>query len=138
MFAYYAALNLLGARVLFSKLTTIQLMEDGVRENRSALERHHLFPRKYLERSGVQDRTEINQVANYALVEWGDNNDISDQKPSEYLSEYVNRFSEEENKQMYYWHALPENWEKMEFTKFLEERRKKMALVIRDAFEKLK
>ena len=137
-FAYYAALNILGARVLFSNLTTIQLMESGVRERRSALERHHLFPKKYLERIGVDDRTEINQVANYALVEWGDNNKISDNKPSEYLPEYVGRFSSEENKQMYYWHALPEGWEQMEFPKFLEERRKRMASVIRDAFDKLK
>lgn len=138
MFAYYAALNVLGARVLFSNLTTAQLMEDGVREKRSALERHHLFPRKYLEREVTKERSEINQVANYALVEWGDNNDISDKKPSEYLPEYVNRFSDEECEQMYYWHALPEGWEQMKFATFLEERRKRMAEVIRDAFEKLK
>jgi len=137
-FAYYAALNILGARVLFSNLSTIQLMENGVQEKRSALERHHLFPRKYLERTGVQDRNEINQVANYALVEWSDNNDISDDKPSEYLPTYIRKFSGEENKRMYYWHALPDSWEEMEFPRFLEERRKRMAVVIRDAFEKLK
>ena len=137
-FAYYSALNILGARVLFSNLTTAQLLENGVQEKRSALERHHLFPRKYLERIGIEDKTEINQVANYALVEWGDNNRISDNNPSEYVPEYVGRFSGEEKKQMYYWHALPESWEQMEFSQFLEERRKRMAAIIRDAFEKLK
>lgn len=138
MFAYYAALNILGARVLFSNLTTLQLMEDGVREQRSALERHHLFPKKYLERIGVKDQTDINQVANYALVEWGDNNDISDQKPSEYLPGYLERFADEEKRQMYYWHGLPEGWEQMEYPTFLSKRRKKMADVIRGAFNKLK
>ena len=36
---------------------------------------------------------------------------------------------------MYYWHALPENWELMVYNDFLEERRKLMALVIKDAYE---
>lgn len=137
MFAYYSGLNILGAKVLFSGLTTVQLMEDGVRERRSALERHHLFPREYLQRIGINEQSEINQVANYALVEWGDNNDISDQAPSEYLPDYLARFSDDDRKQMYYWHALPKGWENMEYPKFLEERRKLMAGVIRDAFAKL-
>lgn len=137
MLAYYASLNILGAKVLFSDLTTIQLMENGVTEKRSALERHHLFPRKYLKKIGIKDFNEINQVANYALIEWGDNNDISDQSPSEYLPIYLPRLGEDKEK-CYYWHALPENWEQMEYSKFLEERRKKMAVVIKDAFEKLK
>ena len=137
MFAYYAGLNILGAKILFSGLTTVQLMEEGVRERRSALERHHLFPRKYLQRIGINEQSEINQVANYALVEWGDNNDISDQAPSEYLPAYLKRLSDEDKEQMYYWHALPEGWEQMRYPKFLEERRKMMAIVIRDAFEKL-
>jgi hypothetical protein len=137
-FAYYAGLNILGAKVLFSELTTTQLMENGVRENRSALERHHLFPRKYLKHIGIKELSEINQVANYVLVEWGDNNDISDEAPSEYLPNYLARFrNEDERKQAYYWHALPEGWEQMEYSRFLEERRKLMAIVIRDAFAKL-
>lgn len=138
MFAYYAGLNILGAKVLFSNLTTVQLMENGVQEKRSALERHHLFPRKYLIRKGLEDFSEINQVANYALVEWGDNNDISDKAPSEYLPPLLTRFSDEERKQMYYWHALPEGWEQLDYPKFLEGRRKLMAQVIRDAFARLK
>ena len=138
MFAYYAALNILGAKVLFSNLTTAQLMENGVREKRAALERHHLFPRKYLKRLGIEDFSEINQVANYALVEWGDNNNISDSAPSEYLPSYLERFRGDDRKQMYYWHALPDGWEKLEYKDFLEGRRKLMAQVIKDGFERLK
>jgi hypothetical protein len=139
MFAYYAALNVLGAKVLFSNLTTVQLMEEGVREHRAALERHHLFPRKYLKRIGIAEQSDINQVANYALVEWGDNNDISDQPPSEYLPDYRDRFAnEEEQKTAYYWHALPEGWENMKYQQFLKERRERMSKVIKDAFERLK
>jgi hypothetical protein len=45
LFAYFAALNLLDARVLFSKLKCSELMEPGLHARRSAIERHHLFPK---------------------------------------------------------------------------------------------
>ena len=39
--------------------------------------------------------------------------------------------------EMMYWHALPENWQKMKYDKFLDERRKLIANIIRKGFEKL-
>lgn len=137
LFSYYAALQILGAKVLFSNLTMAHLMENGVAENRAALERHHLFPRAYLERIGIKDQTKRNQIANYALVEWGDNNDISDLSPREYLPQYVNALNDDDRREMYFWHALPEGWEQMEYEDFLEARRKLIAGVIRKAFETL-
>ena len=38
---------------------------------------------------------------------------------------------------MYYWHALPEQWEKMGYQEFLKARRERMAKVIADAYAKL-
>ncbi len=38
---------------------------------------------------------------------------------------------------MAYWHALPENWEKMRYKEFLEARRLLIAKVIRDGFTRL-
>jgi predicted HTH transcriptional regulator len=38
---------------------------------------------------------------------------------------------------MYFWHALPTNWESMEYQEFLEVRRYKIAEVIRTAYDKL-
>jgi hypothetical protein len=137
LFAYYASLKILGAKGLFSSLQVAELLQEGLKEQRSALERHHLFPRAYLERNGVSDQTKRNQIANYALVEWGDNNNIADKAPSEYLPEYINRMSEEEKKEMYFWHALPEGWENMEYEDFLTKRRELMAVVIKKAFKTL-
>jgi hypothetical protein len=137
LFAYYASLKILGAKGLFSSLQVAELSQEGLKEQRSALERHHLFPRAYLERNGVSDQTKRNQIANYALVEWGDNNNIADKAPSEYLPEYINRMSEEEKKEMYFWHALPEGWENMEYEDFLTKRRELMAGVIKKAFKTL-
>jgi hypothetical protein len=137
MYAYYAALNLLDAKVLFSKMKVSELLDPAARAKKSSLEKHHLFPRQYLIDSGLTEVREINQIANYALVEWWDNIPISDDAPATYWPKYIERFSNEETSQMCYWHALPEGWENMEYRSFLYERRLKMAKVIRDGFSNL-
>ncbi|MDD4439345.1 MAG: DUF262 domain-containing protein [Tissierellia bacterium] len=136
LYAYYASLYILDANGLFSKLKVSDLLQEGIRSNKSALERHHLFPKAWLNKNGVSEIRDTNQIANYALVEWSDNIEISDMAPAEYLPYYLERLSGNK-KEMYYWHALPENWENMSYSDFLVERRKLMALVIKDAFEKI-
>jgi hypothetical protein len=137
LFAFYAAQNLMGAQGLFSNIKVSDLIDVGLRAKKSALERHHLFPKAYLKRKGVVEQRDINQIANYALVEWQDNIEISDKAPSKYLTTYLDRFNSDEIAQMYYWHALPENWQNMKYDNFLVARRKLMAKVIRDGFESL-
>lgn len=137
LFAYYAALNLLDARVLFSKMKVSELMDPGVRGRKAAIERHHLFPRGYLQKIGYGSTRDRNQIANYALVEWKDNIDIRDTPPSEYYPGYARRFGADELAQMLEWHALSPDWDQMDYESFLQDRRKRMALVIRDGFLKL-
>lgn len=134
LYAYYAALYVLGANGLFSKLKVSDLLQEGLRSKKSALERHHLFPKAWLQRNGITEQRETNQIANYALVEWSDNISISDTAPADYLPEYLNRLSAEEKQKMYYWHALPENWEQMKYEDFLIERRKRISQVVKDAY----
>ncbi len=62
---------------------------------------------------------------------------IRDKPPAEYVPEYEKRFSREELRQMYYWHGLPERWYELDYPKFLEERRRRIAAVIRAGFERL-
>lgn len=137
LYAYYAALYILGANGLFSKLKISDLLQEGVRSSKSALERHHLFPKAYLQRQGITDQRDTNQIANFALVEWSDNIKISDQAPSIYLSEYLNRLSTSEKSEQYFWHALPEGWESMEYGSFLKMRREMIANVIKAAYDKI-
>lgn len=137
LFAYYAALNLLGAQVLFSEMKVSELLDPSLKAKKSALERHHLFPAGYLKTIGIADNKEINQIANFALVEWSDNINISDVSPAEYFPQYAARFSKEDLERMCYWHALPVGWEKMDYATFLTERRRLMAKVIRDGFGRL-
>ncbi len=130
LFAYHAALVLLDARALFSSIKVADLLDPSMQANRAAVERHHLFPKGFLSRQGITATRETNQIANYALVEWGDNTDISDQAPMTYLPNMKARFGPAELERMYRLHALPPNWEHLDYREFLEKRRELMAQVI--------
>jgi hypothetical protein len=143
--AYYAALNLLDARVLFSRTKVVDLMDPALKPPKAALERHHLFPRDYLKnRLGITEIRDQNQIANLALVEWFDNLDISNSPPLEYFPDFIEKaknkrwLSEVDLQNMYYWHALPEGWTSMPYEEFLVARRQAMAKVIRAGFETLR
>jgi hypothetical protein len=137
LFAYYAALNLLEARVLFSNMKVSDLLDPAIKAKKSSTERHHLFPKNFLKSIDVKDTKEINQIANFALVEWTDNIAITDSAPSKYLPKYLGRFSEQDITSMYYWHALPKNWETLEYPSFIYQRRKLMAQIVRAGFVEL-
>jgi len=138
LYAYHAALNLLEAKALFSEIRVSDFLEPAIHAGKSPVERHHLFPRGYLEKQGIRETRDVNQIANYALVEWPDNADISDTPPAEYFPKYAQKFSSDDLAAMRYWHALPEGWENMAYSDFLEARRKLMAHVIGDAFQRLR
>lgn len=137
LFAYIAAQNRLGAPVLFSHKKVSDLLDPALKTKKKALERHHLFPRAWLEASGETDLKVINQVANYALLEWPENINISDDAPSVYVPKIRSRFSPEEWRRMHELHALPDGWESLEYVDFLAVRRRLMAAIIRRGFEGL-
>ena len=137
LFAYHAALVLLDARALFSKIKVADLLDPSMQANRAAVERHHLFPKGFLSKQGITATRETNQIANYALVEWGDNTDISDQTPMNYLPDIKARFSQVVLERMFRLHALPSNWEHLDYREFLEKRRELMAQVIAEGYETL-
>lgn len=62
------------------------------RENIKKREYHHLFPKAWLERAGIQD-DKISRSLNCALVSWQTNRTISDKSPSIYLDERMDRAS---------------------------------------------
>ncbi len=137
LFAYVASQNRLSAPVLFSHKKISDLLDPTIKARKKALERHHLFPRAYLESIGISDLKQINQQANFALLEWPDNIDISDDAPVSYVPTLKDRFTAEEWRSFHEHHALPQGWEQMEYPDFLLERRKLMANIIRRGYESL-
>ncbi|HKG04398.1 MAG TPA: DUF262 domain-containing protein [Conexibacter sp.] len=138
LFAYYAALNLLDARVLLSRMRVSELLDPAVRSKRAALERHHLFPRAYLRRIGVESLAQVNQIANFAFVEWPKNTAIADDAPATYWPAFAASFDAEELERMRFWHALPKGWHNLRYDMFLDVRRRLIAEVVRAGFERLK
>ena len=138
LFAYIAAQNKLTAPVLFSHKKVPELLDPSLKANKKPLERHHLFPKAWLISNGIDDFKLINQQANFTLIEWPDNIDISDTAPATYVPEIRARFTADAWKAMHEYHALPDGWELLSYSEFLTQRRKLMAAIIRRGFESLK
>lgn len=137
--AYVASLNILNAKVLFSKsnLLLSKMYEPGTDGNRKSLEKHHLFPKAYLKNQGYGD-AKINQMANYAFIDWKDNMEILDDAPSVYYPIICEGRTLEQIISMEMENALPHGWENMQYEEFLVERRKLMAGKIKEAYEILR
>lgn len=130
---------ILSPHILFSKsnLLVSKLFEPGTDGKRKSLEKHHLFPKAYLKTLGYND-AKINQMANYAFIDWKDNMEILDEAPSIYYPVVCEGRSPEDIQRMEEENALPHGWENMPYEDFLIERRKLMAAKIKQAFEILK
>jgi len=144
LFAYAASLCLLNAKVPpFSvagpsgehkaALYIRELFDPVLQPKKAPIERHHLFPRKYLEEQGVRGITNINQIANLSYVEWPENIEISDTAPSIYWPRFAAQFTATD----LFHHALPDGWADMDYEGFLDERRALIARVIKAGFESI-
>ena len=138
---YAASLCILNARVppfvsaageeQKASLPISALFDPALSAKKAPVERHHLFPRRYLEAIGVSGTQRVNQIANLAYVEWPENIEISDTPPAKYWPGFAPQFSDED----LWLHALPDGWERMDYEEFLEQRRAQMARVIKKGFE---
>lgn len=138
---YAASLCILNARVppfvsatgeeQKASLPISALFDPALSAKKAPVERHHLFPRRYLEAIGISGTQRVNQIANLAYVEWPENIEISDTPPAQYWPGFAPQFSDEDR----WLHALPDGWEQMDYEEFLEQRRAQMARVIKKGFE---
>jgi len=134
---FFASLIRSGANVLASDRKVGDLFDPSLRQKRKSLEKHHLFPRHYLQKGFGLDRRQINQVANFTYLEYADNVDISDDPPKVYFKEIRRSYTPEALASMMRAHCLPEKFYEMEYESFLAERRRLMAKAIRETFESL-
>ena len=132
--AYQAALVVLNAKVLFSPVTVSAALDPAVTGTKSVVEEHHLFPKAYLTKLGVTERKQVNQIANYALLEWPDNLKVGASAPSAYAPALDAVLSKNDR----FHHALPSGWWDMPYDTFLSERRKLMGEVVRAAWDRLR
>ena len=132
LFAYWAALNLLDAEVLFSDLRIRDLFDPNTMAPRG-IEQHHLFPRAHLGKEEVTASRQVNAIANMAFLDWLKNVGIAAISPQEYWPKMTDSMEKERLERQLYWHALPMGWKQLDYATLLERRRNLMAEVVRTA-----
>lgn len=108
---------------------------------------HHLFPKDYLKKNGYE-RNKYNQIANYVYMQQEINIKVGNKAPSEYFALLTQNFensdgkfsgisSHEELIRNFKMHCIPEMIlanNASDYEEFLNERRKLMALKIKDYY----
>ena len=112
---------------------------------------HHIFPKKYLQKNGVNNRKDYNQIANFVYTQSEINIKIKDKAPKEYMNNmkeqiegngnaYGNIDSMEALRKNLAENCVPEEFMGMDvsdYVIFLAERRRMMARYIRDYYKGL-
>lgn len=113
---------------------------------------HHIFPKKYLQKSGIKERGLYNQIANYVYTQSEINIKINDQAPKIYMAQvkeqcqggnpvYGGLNSVEKLEKNMEANCIPHDIFDMDYTHFkdfLEKRRYLMARKIKDYYNSLK
>lgn len=133
------------ARGFLSKGVTVTAMHQ------QAGDIHHIVPKDYLQRNGFPDRGDYNQVANFALTETSINISINNKPPAVYMTEVEGQIetdvlalgeivSTEDLASNLVENAVPAGLVDVtaaNYPEFLAQRRKLMAAVIRDYYQRL-
>lgn len=133
---YVAAQVVLSNPMLFSTGTLTPYLLPGASGTKNAVDKHHIFPKNYLAQIGITNDRDRNQAANFTYLDYVTNIDISDDAPNLYIQRYKDKLGSEfaqhcEN------HALPEDFELMDYMEFLNKRRSLMARLIKKAYSRL-
>ena len=136
-FGYVASINVLGTTMLFSNTPQSKYWIIGADGDKKAIDKHHIFPKHYLEKIGINSDRDRNQLANFTYLDYNTNIDISDDAPALYIERFKGRLGEESFAKHLADNAIPMGFEHMNYFEFLEERRKLMAGIIKKAYQKL-
>jgi len=136
-YGYIASINVLGYHMLFSTAPLSKYFILGTSGGKNAIDKHHIFPKHYLETIGFDNDRDRNQIANFAYLDYATNIDISDAPPAEYVGRYKEKLGEEGYKLACEQNALPKNFENLEYTEFIAQRRMLMSKIIKKAYDEL-
>lgn len=134
-----------GVRGFLSKSITVAAMHE------QSGDIHHIVPKDYLQKNGYPDRSDYNQVANYALTETAINISISNRPPAEYMAALEAQIATgrltlgeildaEDLSRNLRENAVPPDLSSVmaaSYLEFLTERRRMMAAAIRDYYQEL-
>ena len=132
---FVAAQVVLGCKSLFGTTPLSQLLLPSASGTKRALDKHHLFPDNYLKSIGQKEKRSAR--ANFALVDYGTNIEISDDTPLDYVPRFKQKLGYDAYERTCEEHAPPIEFEGLDYERFLYRRRILMAKLIRRGFERL-
>lgn len=136
-YGYIAAINVLGTPMLFSTVPMSQFFQVGINGDKNSIDKHHIFPKHYLDEIGYDKDRDKNQIANFTYLDYVTNIDISDKPPEEYVARYREKLGEENYRKTCEQNALPEDFEHLSYPEFLNQRRILMAQIVKKAYQEL-
>lgn len=136
-YGYIASQIVLEYPMLFSTKLLSGMFTPGSSGTKNAIDKHHIFPKNYLAQIGITKDRDRNQTANFTYLDYSTNIYISDKKPQEYVSDLCKKLGDEHYKRTCAQHALPENFETMNYHEFLKQRRFFMSQTVKKAYERL-
>lgn len=136
-YGYIAAINVLGTPMLFSTAPLSQYFVLGTSGEKNSVDKHHIFPKHYLEEIGYDNDRDRNQIANFTYLDYQTNIDIADDPPTKYVGRYKEKLGEEGYKLACEQNALPENFEQLSYPDFLAKRRSLMAQIVKKHIKSL-
>jgi hypothetical protein len=136
-FGYLASQIVLGNTMLFSTTPISQMFLAGSSGTKNAVDKHHIFPKNYLAKTGIDKDRDRNQIANFTYLDYNTNIYISDKNPQEYVPEFQNKMGDEQYRRSCKQHALPIGFENLDYFDFLQKRRVLMAQIVKEAYERL-
>ena len=116
---------------------------------------HHIFPKKYLQKNGINEKSKYNQVANYTYLDTPTNIAVGDDAPNSYFSRALRQIQDgcatdetqignitsiDDFNQNLHTNCIPatiKDWTYENYDQFLLERRKLMAQKIKEYYEGL-
>jgi len=141
---YTAAQNCLADKSLLSSTAHVSALI-------SAGDVHHVFPKEYLKQNGITDKSQYNQIANYVYLDTSINIAIGKRAPNDYFASALEGMRKGERlvgtimNETDFWKGLDENcipheiinMTSSDYFSFLKERRRLMALKIKQYYQAL-
>lgn len=136
-YGYIASQIVLNTPMLFSNTPVSKYFVLGSSGTKNAIDKHHIFPKNHLKQIGYFSDRDRNQIANFTYLDYATNIEISDDSPQDYVAKFREKLEEDGYVKTCNDHALPQNFESMEYLEFLGERRVLMAQIVKKAYREL-
>lgn len=136
-YGYIASQIVLNTPMLFSNTPVSKYFVLGSSGTKNAIDKHHIFPKNHLKQIGYFSDRDRNQIANFTYLDYATNIEISDDSPQDYVTKFREKLGEDGYVKTCNDHALPQNFESMEYLEFLEKRRVLMAQIVKKAYREL-